>query len=95
MDFSDAMAEFYLGGVDNFDSDHIEEIVDMLGDSAFIYPTHKFADELSYVLPGSVNQYIFAYNGENHQFDLDGFDGKQYGANHGDDLFYYWWPFYG
>ena len=81
------LAEFYVGSIDNLDSDHGRKIIDMNTDSTVLYATKKTLD---YLTKHGVTAYtyILTYIGENWGFSAWGID--PIGVGHADDLQYIW-----
>ena len=79
--------DFYIGSVQNINSQHLKGLVDMATDSAFLYGTYR---TVQYFQKSGmkVYQYLLSYEGE-YSFTQDvGVSPR--GVSHGDDIFYFW-----
>ena len=81
--------EFYVGSVDNINSEHMQSMFDMLTDAGFQYGTHKM---INYLIKHDVTvyQYMLTYEGEFSFTQLFGLNPA--GVCHADDLIYLWDP---
>ena len=79
--------EHYIGSIDNYNFDHIHQLIDLYTDGFFLYGYYKFSDYL--MNQGvTVYQYILSYVGS-HSFSITDGTGV-IGADHGDDCLYLW-----
>ena len=83
------VADFYVGGVENFDEDHLDKIIDMWTDSGFLYSTYKMVYFLTrWSIP--TFQYVLNFQG---QFSFtEKFGIETMGVCHADDLLYLFSP---
>ena len=80
-------AKFYLGGLENMDEQHMQQINDMITDAFVQYGTHKFVEIHTKTLERSIYHYIYSYQGQyTVTEDLFGVPGK-HGVCHGDELY--------
>ena len=80
-------AEYYIGSTDNYDFDHIYELIDLYTDGFCLYGNYKLAEYL--MMHGvTVYQYILSYVGSSSLSIVEGTG--VIGANHGDDILYVW-----
>ena len=79
--------EHYIGSINNYNFDHINQLIDLYTDGFCLYGNYKFSDYL--MNQGvTVYQYILSYVGS-HSFSITEGTGV-IGANHGDDCLYLW-----
>ena len=79
--------EHYIGSIDNYNFDHIHQLIDLYTDGFFLYGYYKLSDYL--MNQGvTVYQYILSYVGS-HSFSITEGTGV-IGADHGDDCLYLW-----
>ena len=81
------IVEYYVGSIDNYNVDHLYDILDMWTDGFCLYGNYKFAEHL--MMHGvTVYQYILSYVGPNTFSNVwaNGVDR----ASHADDLIYLW-----
>eukprot|EP00093_Oithona_nana_P001063 01063.XXX_441_903_1 [CDS] Oithona nana genome sequencing. len=79
--------EHYIGSIDNYNFDHIHQLIDLYTDGFFLYGYYKLSDYL--MNQGvTVYQYILSYVGS-HSFSITDGTGV-IGADHGDDCLYLW-----
>merc|ERR1711976_1085478 len=80
-------AEYYIGSTDNYDFDHIYELIDLYTDGFCLYGNYKLAE---YLMKHGVTvyQYILSYVGSSSLSIIEGTG--VIGANHGDDILYVW-----
>ena len=81
------LMEYYIGSVDNFDSEHQQGAFDMFTDAGWLFGIHKMVNYLANH-EVKVFQYILTYQGQYSLTQFYGLDAV--GVCHGDDLFYIW-----
>jgi len=87
------LLDFYIGGLENLNEDHLQGVFDMYTDSAMLYGVNRTA-ELLLSHGVRVWQYILTHQGQNSLTELFGLTEK-FGVCHADDLYYLFDPVFG
>jgi len=87
---ANAVVDFYIGGIENMNADHLEGITDMFTDAGFLYGLHK-TSELMLSQGMKVFQYMLTHQGQYSFSQLFGIP-EPVGVCHADDLLYLWEP---
>ena len=81
--------DYYIGSVENINTEHQQGIFDMMTDATFLYGTHRTIKHM--IEHGvTVYEYILTYQGSFSLTQVYGID--PIGVCHGDDLGYQWEP---
>jgi len=93
-DVTDAtkIMEHYIGSLDNFNSQHFQNITNMMTDQ-YWYSSHTYAQMLA-ATGTTVYQYLFTYRGENGFLNDLGLDSSMFGPCHADELYLMWNPYW-
>jgi len=87
---ANAVVDFYIGGIENMNADHLEGITDMFTDASFLYGLHR-TSELMLSQGMTVFQYMLTHQGRYSFTQLFGIP-EPVGVCHADDLLYLWEP---
>lgn len=85
--------DFYLGGVQNINAEHFDNLTNMITDAYVWYGGHKHT-EWAAMNGDNVYQYMFTYKGPYGNLDDYGLDSTMYGVSHSDELYYFWKPYF-
>jgi len=85
-----AVVDFYLGGIENMNMDHLQSIIDIFTDATFLYGLHR-TSELMLSHGMTVFQYMLTHLGRYSLTQLFGIP-EPVGVCHADDLLYLWDP---
>ena len=92
-EMTEVFTDFYLGGKENLNSAHFDNLTNMITDAYIWYGGHK-QTEWAAMNGDNVYQYMFKYKGPYGYLDAYGVDSTKYGVAHSDELWYFWKPYF-